>query len=299
MNKHERDTKLMQEFLNRLDGLNRSEHTIVNYRVDLKYYLDYTQKEGLDTLEMDLQELEAYTVHLKYATYGKGQRYSEGTIVRRITSVRLFYDYLYKREVIDVNPALNLELPRTLEGGEPNFISQSDVKKLIKATQGETHELRDSLILKTFIVTGLRLSELANLNKSDIVGTVLTVRKGKGNKSRKVFIPESLAKEIEDYKQVIKSNKDALFLSQKGKRISNTATQRLVKKYMDRIGLDIEVFSTHNLRHTYASIMLEKGVDIVSIQQALGHSSLETTQKYAHVLDNTRQEAANKMAGIY
>lgn len=299
MTKHERNMELLQQFLNRLDGLNKSKHTIVNYRVDLNYYLNYVDENGLDLLEVDLQALEGYTVHLKYATYGKGQTYSEGTIVRRITSVRLFYNYLHKRDIINRNPALDLELPETLEGNDPSFITQSEVKKLIRATRGETHEVRDSLILKTFIVTGLRLSELAELNKTDILGTVLTVRRGKGNKSRKVFLPENLARSIEAYKTKLKSDNEALFISQKGSRMSNTAIQRLVKKYMDKIGLDMDRFSTHSLRHTYASIMLEKGADIVSIQQSLGHSSLETTQKYAHVLDSTRQEAADMMAEIY
>lgn len=291
--------ELLQQFLNRLDGLNKSKHTITSYRVDLNFYLNYIDSEGLGLREVDLQVLEGYSVYLKYATYGEGKTYSENTIVRRITSVRLFYDYLYKRKVIKENPASDLELPEKLDGSEPSFITQAQVKKLIQATQGETHEERDALILKIFITTGLRLSELVALDKEDIVGTILSVKKGKGNKTRKVFINEILADEIENYKTQTPCENKSLFMSQKGNRLSNVAVQTLVKKYMGKIGLDLDKFSTHNLRHSFASIMLEKGADIVSIQQSLGHSSLETTQRYVHLLDKTRQESADMMTGIY
>lgn len=291
--------KLLKQFLNRLDGLNKSQHTITSYKTDINFYFRYIQQEGLDALGVDLQTLEGYSVYLKYATYGKGKKYSENTIVRRITSVRLFYEYLYKRNIITKNPALDLELPEKLEGLDPSFMKQDQVKQLIQATQGETHEGRDALILKVFVTTGLRLSELVALDKEDIEGTILTVKKGKGNKSRKVFLTDALAEEIQDYKMIDTSPNKALFISQKGNRISSTAIQRLVKKYMSKIGLDLDKFSTHSLRHSFASIMLEKGADIVSIQQSLGHSSLETTQRYVHALDTTRQDAANMMADIY
>lgn len=292
--------QLLQQFLNRLDGLNKSVHTITNYRVDLNYYLKFLNGEGLDLLQVDLQALEGYTVHLKYATYGsKGKRYSENTITRRITSVRLFYNYLHKRKLIGENPALDLELPERLKGSDPSFMTQSQVKQLIQATRGTTHESRDSLILKIFVTTGLRLSELTQLDKNDIVGTELTVKKGKGNKARKVFLTDDLAKEVQVYKKGLTDSNRALFSSQKGNRLSNTAIQRLVKKYMGQIGLNLEKFSTHSLRHTAASLMLDKGMNVVAIKESLGHSSLETTQRYAHMTDTARQESANMMAGIY
>lgn len=228
-----KEQQLLQQFLNRLDGLNKSNHTIKNYRVDLNYYLKFLNDKGLDLLQVDLQALEGYTVHLKYATYGnKGKRYSENTITRRITSVRLFYNYLYKRKLISDNPALDLELPERLEGDEPNFMTQSQVKQLIQATRGATHETRDALILKIFVTTGLRLSELAQLNKNDITDTMLIIRKGKGNKARKVFLTDDLSKDVQEYKDSLTNSNKALFSSQKGNRISNTAIQRLVKKYM-------------------------------------------------------------------
>lgn len=286
------NTKLMDQFLNRLYGSNKSKQTIVNYEVDLKIHLKFLDSKGLHVTDVGLEDLEAYAVHLKDSTYGNGRHYSESTIARRISSMRSFYNYLAIRKIIKENPSNNLESPAQNNGFEPEFIEEKDMIRLNKATEGETHEIRDGLILGIFTTTGIRLSELHQLDVEDISDTSIRIQRGKGNKSRTVFISKRLAKKLASYTKD-KRKDSPLFTSQKGGRLSTKAIQTLVKKYMDKIGLDTDKLTTHSLRHSFASNMLKKGVDIVAIQKALGHSSLETTQKYAHTLDSTRQEAAN------
>lgn len=297
--KKNKDMKLIEQFLNKLYGGNKSPKTIINYRVDLVFYLEYLAEVEKSVVEVDLQILEGYTVYLKKATYGNGKHYAENTIARRISSVRSFYDYLRMRKIVSEDPAIDLEVPSTTKGEEPSFVTIDKVRELIESTKGETHETRDRIILKLFVSTGLRLAELHSLDTTDIEDTQITIRRGKGNKTRRVFITEDLAEEISDYVASREDETVPLFMSQKGSRISESSIQRLVKKYMGKIGLDLDKFSTHSLRHSFASIMLEKNVDIVTIQKSLGHSSLETTQRYVHALDDSRQKAADAMGGIF
>lgn len=290
---------LVEQFLNRMYGGNKSPKTITNYRVDLRFYLEYLEESGAEVEGADLQVLEGYTVHLRDMTYGDNKKYSENTIARRISTVKSFYDYLRARGIREDDPSQDLESPKVETGKEPVFISKEKIAELMASTIGETHETRDRLILKLFMSTGMRLSELEGLNVSDIEGTQITIRRGKGNKTRRVFISEDLVEEIREYTSSRCSTIEPLFISQKGGRLSERSIQRAVKKYMDKAGLDLDKFSTHSLRHTFASIMLQQGVDIVTIQQSLGHSSLETTQRYVHTLDESRQKAADVMANVF
>lgn len=293
------DKELIEQYLQKLYGSNKSPKTITNYRVDLEVFLGYMSSRLEPVTEADLQTLEGYTVYLRDAVYGSNKRYSENTIARRISTVKSFYNYMRARGIIKEDPSLDLESPKTESGKEPVFIPREKIAQLIASTIGEAHGQRDRLILKMFISTGMRLSELEGLNVSDIDGTQVTIRKGKGNKTRRVFISEELLQEVREYLDGREGATEPLFISQKNSRLSERSIQRAVKKYMEKTGLDLEQFSTHSLRHTFASIMLQKGVDIVTIQQSLGHSSLETTQRYAHTIDDSRQKAANTMADVF
>lgn len=293
------DKQLVEQFLQKLYGGNKSPKTITNYRVDLNFFLDYMEQEQVAVVDADLQILEGYTVHLRDMTYGNNKRYSENTVARRISTLKSFYDYLRARGIIKDDPSKDLASPKVETGKEPVFIPKGKISKLVASTIGETHEVRDRLILKLFMSTGMRLAELGGLDVSDIDGTQITIRKGKGNKTRRVFISEELVEEIKIYTGNRHDIIEPLFISQKGTRLSERSIQRVVKKYMEKVGLDLDKFSTHSLRHTFASIMLQQGVDIVTIQKSLGHSSLETTQRYAHTLDENRQKAADIMADVF
>ena len=153
-----------------------------------------------------------------------------------------------------------------------------------------------------FLNCGLRLSELVGINFRNINLEKRTLRViGKGNKERMVYLNDLCIDALNNYlpvrngENVIASDRDALFLSKKGRRISNRMVELLAKKYFDAAGLDSTLYSPHKLRHTAATLMYREGnVDVRTLQELLGHTSLSTTQIYTHVSNDSLKEAANK-----
>lgn len=291
--------QLIENYLNMLYGDNRSDNTIDNYKIDLEMFVEYMESKDLSITEATLEQLEGYKAHLRNVTYGNGKKYSENTRARRISSLKSFYEYLYDREIILRNPSHKLTIPKVEQGAEPIYMSKEEAQSLITATKGSLHEFRDKIILIMFLTTGMRLSDLANLNINSITGTTITIKHGKGNKARKVNISQGLVDMIEEYLATRNFTGEALFYSQKGNKLSTCAIQDLVKKYINKAGLDTNIYSTHKLRHTAATLMLQNKDDIATIRENLGHASLRTTQIYAHVLDETKQESANKMGDLF
>lgn len=300
---------LIDDYLNKLYGDGCSIHTTKNYKIDLEMFVEYLQSKKTTITEATQTDLENYKSYLRNATYIKGKddkgipiiaKYSERTKARRITSLKLFYEYLYDSEIVERNPARKIKIPKIEKGSQPDFINLEESKLLLDTTTGETHEDRDQLILKMFLKTGMRLSELAKLDITDITGTKIKIRKGKGNKTRDVFVDQNFADEIERY-IINRKYTDglALFTSQKSNRMSVSAIQDLVRKYIVKAGLDPKLLHTHSLRHSFSVIMLSNKVDITKIQKALGHASLKTTQIYTHVLDEEMQETANTLGNLF
>lgn len=293
--------KLIDSFLNSLYGDNKSKNTIKDYRVDLNAYVDYLKLQGVKIEEATIEHLDGYKAYLRDITYGKNNKhYSENTRVRRISSLKSFYSFLYRRKLVPENIAHDMTIPEKEDGLEPVFLTLEEAKRIIQATEGETHELRDRIILTMFLTTGMRLSELVNLDFDNIDGKIISIRQGKGNSSRKVNINNDLVELLNEYKENMKyKDGKAIFVSQQKKRMSTKAVQNLVDKYIEKAGLDTEIYSTHKLRHTAATLMLVQKVDISTIQKVLGHKNLSTTQIYAHVLEESMQEAADKMGEIF
>jgi len=156
---------------------------------------------------------------------------------------------------------------------------------------------RDFCILTIFLNCGLRISEISNLDISDLREDSIRVL-GKGNKERIVYINDACAAAINDYLQVRKtitaSDKRALFLSSRRARISTSAIHSLVKKSLLAAGLDSTKYSSHKLRHTAATLMLKNGVDVRTLQELLGHEHLNTTQIYTHIENSSLRDAAKR-----
>lgn len=293
------EKQLIDNFLNKLYGDNSSKYTIKNYRLDLEFFLKYLKSKNLSITEVTLEQLEGYKTYLRDVTYGNGKHYSENTRARRISSLKSFYNYLTSRKIIKENPTLELEVPKVEQGEVPIFMTQQDAKKLINATKGELHELRDKTIITLFLTTGMRLSELAGLNTDDIIQTQIKIRQGKGNKTRTVNISDDVANLLQEYIQNNKyPNGNILFTSQRSNRMSESVIQRTIEKYIKKSRLNDEL-TTHSLRHFFASTLVRKKVDLNTVRDLLGHSSLRTTQIYTHVLDEDKQEAANIIGGLF
>lgn len=215
------------------------------------------------------------------------------TRARKVSTLRSFYKYLAtKAKLIDVNPLQDLDVPK-IPHTLPCYLTLSEAQTLLSSVNGKNKE-RDYCILCIFLNCGLRISEIVGLNIQDIREDHIRVF-GKGSKERVVYINEACADAINQYliirKSVAAIDKNALFLSNRRTRISREAVHSMVKNSLRKAGLDADKYSSHKLRHTAATLMLQNGVDVRTLQELLGHDNLNTTQIYTHV-DNSELRIA-------
>lgn len=218
---------------------------------------------------------------------------SAASRARKIAAIRSFFKYLtVKAKLLDENPVQDLDspkIPKTL----PRYLTLEESQRLLLAVDGKNKE-RDYCILCIFLNCGLRISELVGLNISDYRGENLRVV-GKGNKERTVYLNDACRDAIDNYlavrKLLVPPRVTAMFLSNRRTRISCDSVQVMVKKNLTKAGLDASLYSTHKLRHTAATLMLQNGVDVRTLQEVLGHENLNTTQIYTHV-DNAELRTA-------
>ena len=216
---------------------------------------------------------------------------------RKLAVIRSFYKYLTLKADQSIrlseNPVADLDSPK-LRKSLPRYLSLDESVKLLDNVDGKNIE-RDFCILTIFLNCGLRISELAGLDLTDIREDSLRIL-GKGNKERVVFINDACAVAINDYLNIRKNiaaiDKRAFFLSSRHTRISTSTIHSLVKKHLLAAGLDSTKYSSHKLRHTAATLMLKSGVDVRTLQELLGHEHLNTTQIYTHVENSTLRDAA-------
>jgi len=286
------------DYINSLYGNNASKNTTKNYLSDLRFYQNWLNTQNISIIAVNLQLLNKFKVHLRDYKMSNGKHYAPATISKRVTVVKELYNYLHDMDIIEINPATKMTIPDIPKGKTPIYMKADEVKRLITATKGGFHGIRDKAILTVFLTTGLRLSELRELNRGDIDENLLTVLHGKGDKQRKVYINKVCIKAIGDYLIIRFDNNEALFISERGNRISIDSINYMLSKYL-KIAKLSEKYTAHKLRHTSASLMLTNGVGIRTIQDILGHASLATTQKYTHVQDEDMQKAANVMESIF
>lgn len=221
---------------------------------------------------------------------------------RKIATLRSFYKYLtVKAHLLEENPIQNLDSPR-LKKSLPRYLNLDESVQLLSSVDGENKE-RDYCILTIFLNCGLRISELAGLNLSDVRNDQLRVL-GKGNKERMVYLNNACLSAIDDYLAVrprcAGADANALFVSRRHQRMTTSAIHYMVKQRFKQAGLDSTLYSSHKLRHTAATLMLENGVDVRTLQEVLGHEHLNTTQIYTHVSNENLKSAAlaNPLANV-
>lgn len=310
---------LNPEFLNSfldysITILNKSPNSIKEYNYDLANFLKFIKIEykltdekdysKIDIADLDIDIIKKITledIH-KYISYMATElRSKPATRARKVSTIRVFFKYLaVKANLIDVNPAQNLETPK-LGKRIPKYLSLDESKKLLEVAGSEENRNaeRDYAIITLFLNCGMRLSELVNINIKDITFSESKLNViGKGNKERTIYLNKACVSAINEYllvrpKEGIKyDSKDALFLSERRERISNRTVQLIVKKELLKAGLDINKYSVHKLRHTAATLMYQYGnVDIRALQELLGHESISTTEIYTHV-DNSQIRSA-------
>lgn len=306
----------LEEFLGYIRAiLERSEGTVRQYRYDLvlffRYLISDDRKlvpedeawEAIDISVVDDSFLRSIQLSDLYGYIGwlaTTRKTAPATRARRSSSLRTFFDYLTtKAHVLDDNVAANLESPKQVKR-LPRHLSLDESRELLQAaSRSDTRfSTRDYAMLTLFLNCGLRLSELCGIDLSSWRDETLTVV-GKGNKERTIYLNGACISAIEDYLpdriKPIKEDKDALFISRLGKRVTPRAVQNIIKKYIMSAGLDPARYSTHKLRHTAATLMYQYGeVDIRSLQALLGHASVATTEIYTHIDQKALHEAVEQ-----
>lgn len=213
---------------------------------------------------------------------------------RKLATIRSFYNYICnKMHLLEENPCKDIDTPKTMKS-LPRYLTLDESLSLLDAVDGP-HRERDYCILTLFLNCGLRISELIGLNRNDIHDDALRVL-GKGNKVRVVYLNQACKDALANYLAVRRPisgrDQDALFLSSQNKRISRSTVHALVKKHLAMAGLDSTQYSSHKLRHTAATLMLQNGVDVKAVQEVLGHEHLNTTEIYTHVDNEALRVAA-------
>lgn len=271
--------RYIDKFIRYLDiEKNYSQHTILNYKGDLKDFKSFLGEAVLEKTD--------YLTIRKYLAKLKEKNLSVRTVNRRLSALRSFFRFLTREGFLKTNPILSISGPKQ-EKHLPLFLTEEEVKKLIESAwpkdKSDERVLRDRAILETFYSTGIRISELAGLNAEDIdfIGGIVKVM-GKGRKERIVPIGESALSAIRAYLGKRGEGTDALFLNKSKKRITTRGIRKIVGKYLRAAGMKQGV-SAHTLRHSFATHLLNRGADLRSVQELLGHASLSTTQIYTHL----------------
>ena len=221
---------------------------------------------------------------------------------RKLATIRSFFNYICnKRHLLEDNPCKDVDTPKQMKS-LPRYLTLQECLSLLESVDGP-HQERDYCILTLFLNCGLRISELIGLDLTSIQGDALRVL-GKGNKMRVVYLNGACKDALERYLAVRRpvggKDRNALFLSGQNKRISRSTVHALVKKHLSAAGLDSERYSSHKLRHTAATLMLQNGVDVKAVQEVLGHEHLNTTEIYTHIDNEALRVAAkaNPLSGV-
>lgn len=300
----------VREFLVYHDTIKgQSKATVDSYFMDMRTFTRYlmlsrnliprnTPPEDIDIRNVDLDFYGLVTLTEIYdflAYLSRDRELTASSRARMIVCLKGFYRYhTVKTKQLTVNPVQDLDTPK-IQKSLPRYLTLEESQRLLTAVSGKNKE-RDYCILCLFLNCGLRISEMVGLNLTSIRQDSLLIH-GKGSKERVVYLNDSSAKALNDWllvrKNIAAIDRNAVFLSARRTRMSVDAVQVMVKKTLLKAGLDPNQYSPHKLRHTAATLMLQNGVDVRTLQEVLGHENLNTTQIYTHIANSGLKEAAS------
>lgn len=271
-------------------------NTLKAYRIDLKQFFEFTQEDMPEK-----NKIEDYITELH-------KKYKQKTIKRKIASIKAYYNYLEEEEIIAENPLRKIKvkfketviLPRTIPREEIEQILNY-MYKCLNASDKSAYKfrLRDIAVVETFFATGARVYEISNIREDSInLNTGLIRLMGKGGKERYVQISntsvlETLKKYYDENVQAIKKS-GYFFVNKRGNRFTEQSMRLMLKKYTKLVGIERNI-TPHMFRHSFATYLIEEGVDVSCVQQILGHSSIKTTQIYIHIAAKKQAEILKEM----
>jgi len=265
---------------------NYSKHTITSYSGDISGFLEFTQ----NSLDVSEETIRGYMEFLSRRKYGKN------TVTRKIIAVRNFYKFLSKTGRIGKNPFAYILTPKE-EKRLPNVLTEKEVSKILDSIPVDKFmSLRDRVILELIYSTGIRVNELVTLDagKVDLVNGEIKVL-GKGSKQRIAPVGGIAIDLMKRYLRELKkkSSGEMVFINKNGTRLTERSVVTIIKKYAKAAGIEKEV-SPHTLRHSFATHLLDRGADLRSVQELLGHANLSTTQIYTHLSIQKLKKEYNK-----
>ena len=266
-----------------LKAQNRSEHTLLAYHNDITQFIDFTARElGIESENLTVDQVDIYIVR-SFLGELTDQGMERKSMARKLSSLRAFFKFLCREGVLQKNPVQRIATPK-LGRKLPQFLFLEQVEKLLQTPDCTTLlGVRDQMILELLYGSGLRVSELAGLNRKDVdfESSLLRVR-GKGSKERIVPLTKYALDAIQAYLLMREDQERALLLNYQGSRLSTRSIRRVLDKLALEAGLP-QHLHPHMLRHSFATHLLDGGADLRSVQELLGHAKLSSTQIYTHL----------------
>jgi integrase/recombinase XerD len=286
---------LVQKFVNFLERDKRlSLNTLQSYRRDIEQYFTYLQEINLQNISNSNK-----TTVIAYLLYLQKKGRATSTISRNLASIRSFYQYISKNKLIDHDPTAELESPK-VEKKLPQILSPEEVELLLEQPQCvDLKGYRDKAMLELLYATGIRVSELIQLDIQDVNIELAYIRCNKGTKERMIPIGSMAIGALKEYLNksrpllIQKEDERALFVNINGSRLTRQGFWKIIKQYKNQAQINKDI-TPHTLRHSFAAHLLENGADLRSIQEMLGHSDISSTQIYAQIAKNRIKEIYKK-----
>ncbi len=268
--------RFLEKFIRYLEiEKNYSAYTVLNYRLDLEDFVKFLGDIQIENVD--------YLFLRKYLALLKDKKLKARSMSRHLSALRSFFKFMTREGFLKSNPILSVASPK-LDKHLPQFLTEEEITRLIDSSVAEGDlGLRDRAILETFYSTGMRIGELVGLNQEnlDFIGGVVKLR-GKGKKERLAPIGDKAISSLREYLEKRKKQSSAVFLNIRGTRITDRGVRNIVGKYLRLTGIRQGV-SAHTLRHSFATHLLNRGADLRTVQELLGHANLSTTQIYTHL----------------
>jgi len=269
----------IDKFLNYLSiERNYSSHTITNYQRDLREFSDFLNSRNC----RDIKNVDYFLLR-KFLGVLTEKRLDKRSLSRKISTLKSFFKFIVREGITKNNPAASLIYPR-LDKPLPKFLTEKEVGQILSLPKGnDSLVLRDRAMLEFLYSTGARVSEMTALKKDevDLIGGIVKV-KGKGRKERLLPLGEPAVVSIKQYLDSRSDNNKALFINKRRGALSSRGVRLIIANYIKKAALTLKV-SPHTFRHSFATHLLNRGADLRSVQELLGHSTIASTQVYTHL----------------
>ena len=287
--------KTLDGFITYLHNVKKkSENTVLSYNRDLTKFIKYLRTNKITSLDkVEEKDLEKYIKELN------DNGFKSATVSRNIASLKAFFHYLNNEGVLNNDPTKSLKTPK-IEKKIPEILTTDEVFALLEQPSGDSpKEIRDKAMLELLYATGIRVSELINLEVSDVNLKTSSILCRDGSKSRTIpygkKAKDALTRYLEGAREAIVDNKEStiLFANCSGQKMSRQGFWKLIKHYAKKAGIESDI-TPHTLRHSFAAHLVENGADLRSVQEMLGHSDISTTQIYANMSHSHIREVYNR-----